>query len=211
MNNEIEEYHRFFESLWREYDGSMAHCRRKLREWADARNFTFYDMGLAEYYEEAEEDEFAPEEEPLDPNSREARYAHFEQHAGLLNDYISLEFGRKNREDALTSLACPGWRLSRIMKTDRPRNWEKRWRDAYDSLSAQEKLKACKEDMVALVSCEIWSRLSVFGLPYPPFDYDSGMDVIGVPFSECEKLGLMTEAAMPQMRAARESLFDDSL
>ena len=45
--------------------------------------------------------------------------------------------------------------------------------------------------MIALKGDPIWTHISAFHLPFPPFDIDSGMDVDGVPREEAEKLGLI--------------------
>ncbi len=48
-----------------------------------------------------------------------------------------------------------------------PRDWISRWRGAGGRLSGGK--------MIAPVNSPIWSSISGFGLPYPPFDYNSGM------------------------------------
>lgn len=189
---EDEEYLAFFETLWREYDGDEAATRRRLREWADARGFVFYDMGLAEYYEEPEPaEEDGEEPAPMDPTSREYRYRHYDQHVGLLRDYIALEFGRQNWENFGRSPGYPAHRLFRVGRRDHPRDWHARWRSAYDSLPPEEQAKANREEMAALTRCAIWPLLSVFGLPWPPYDYGSGMDVRPLNVEEAAALGLV--------------------
>ena len=42
-------------------------------------------------------------------------------------------------------------------------------------------------DMIAGVNNPIWARISRFGLPYPPFDFNSGMGVKLIPRKEAEK------------------------
>lgn len=67
-------------------------------------------------------------------------------------------------------LSYPYWELSRIEPRKVPRDWIARWLDAGGTLSAGDR-------MVAPIEDEIWERLSRFGTPYPPFDYNSGMGV----------------------------------
>jgi hypothetical protein len=45
--------------------------------------------------------------------------------------------------------------------------------------------------MIALKDSPVWTRLSRFGLPYPPFDYNSGMGLDDVDRDECIALGLI--------------------
>ena len=46
--------------------------------------------------------------------------------------------------------------------------------------------------MIALKDDPVWVELSVFGNPFPPFDWGSGMGVRDVSREEAEKLGLIT-------------------
>lgn len=47
--------------------------------------------------------------------------------------------------------------------------------------------------MVALKTDEIWARLSAFGLPHPPLDFNSGMDWEDVSHTEAVEMGLIAE------------------
>jgi tetratricopeptide (TPR) repeat protein len=48
-----------------------------------------------------------------------------------------------------------------------------------------------RDEMIALKNDPVWTKISVFHLPFPPFDIDSGMDVDAIPRKEAEKLGLI--------------------
>jgi hypothetical protein len=61
----------------------------------------------------------------------------------------------------------PWQELYRREPRKEPRDWISRWRAAGGRLSAGR--------MIAPVNSPIWSMISGFGLPYPPFDYNSGM------------------------------------
>jgi hypothetical protein len=50
--------------------------------------------------------------------------------------------------------------------------------------------------MVALKTSPIWQGLSIFGTPWPPFDYGSGWGVVDVDRQESDELGL-TKPALP--------------
>ena len=60
-----------------------------------------------------------------------------------------------------------------------PRDWPARWRTMGGSMA--------QGDMIAGVNNPIWARISRFGLPYPPFDFNSGMGVKLIPRKEAEK------------------------
>ncbi len=83
-----------------------------------------------------------------------------------------------------------------------PRYWEDRWRAAggeiYDGR------------MIALKDSEVWSKISRFGTPWPPFDFNSGMGVRNIGRRECVRLGLI----QPEQRVSdprQEFGLDDSV
>lgn len=187
----VEEYHAFFETLWKDARMDEAEARRALRQWVEANDFTLYDMGLTvyEYHEEEEdgEEEYTPEQWAVEKARREALRI-YEQHVGLLRDYIALEHGRKRWESDKDSMSHPAQRLVRAGYRENPRDWEARWEEAWKKVGGE---GASREDMVALNDSPIWAALSVFGLPYPPFDYDSGMVFESVDYDEAVELGLL--------------------
>jgi hypothetical protein len=68
-----------------------------------------------------------------------------------------------------------------------------RWAEAGGTLQAGGR-------MIALKSDPIWSEISRFGHPWPPFDFGSGMGVRGVSREEAVRLGLLApdEKVQPQ-------------
>lgn len=103
--------------------------------------------------------------------------------------------GWANRKQLLGDPAFPGQQLVRIRKARQPRNWQQRWQEAARSVNYDGVARGGK--MVARLDSPIWCKLSRFGLPYPPFDFGSGMGVLPVSARECERLGL-TETESPQ-------------
>ena len=88
----------------------------------------------------------------------------------------------------------PAQELVRIRDSEQPRDWPARWAEAggtfYDGR------------MIALKNDPIWTKISRFGTPYPPFDFNSGMDVQDVDRDTAIAAGLIdrdTEIA-PQSR-----------
>jgi len=77
----------------------------------------------------------------------------------------------------------PAQELIRVEDRQSPRDWTARWRGAGGKLVGGR--------MVALKSDPVWSAISRFNLPYPPFDYMSGMGVQDVDRDEAERLGLI--------------------
>lgn len=94
----------------------------------------------------------------------------------------------------------PAQELIRVRDSKVPRDWPARWEAAggrfYDGR------------MIALVNDPIWVEISRFGLPYAPFDYNSGMDLKRIDRDEAMALGLIdrdTQIA-PQDRPFNDGL-----
>ena len=82
----------------------------------------------------------------------------------------------------------PAQRLVRVAARREPRDWMTRWQEAGAAVGWE---GAIPGDMVALKTSPIWEELSVFGVPWPPFDYGSGMGLRDVRRDEAEALGLV--------------------
>lgn len=105
-----------------------------------------------------------------DMNVQEAReYARYVrgQDADALDMYPAQEFLRVESR--------------RVPRTD----WPMRWRAAGGRIRGGR--------MVALKSDPVWTNLSRFGRPYPPFDYGSGMGVEDIDRGEAIELGLLPD------------------
>ncbi len=127
----------------------------------------------------------------------------------------------------------PAQELVRIEDRQEKRNWYERWRAAggtiypgnprgYPLVSGAAMEGRC----IALKNDPIWERISRFGQPYPPFDFNSGVDVRDVTRAEAMELGLIDRdtrvarqerpfngdlQATPEVRAAglREALLGE--
>jgi hypothetical protein len=74
-----------------------------------------------------------------------------------------------------------------------PQYWTDRWTAAGGELHDGR--------MIALKGADVWERISRFGTPWPPFDFNSGMGVKNVGRRECLRLGLITpEQRVPDPR-----------
>lgn len=77
----------------------------------------------------------------------------------------------------------PAQELYRAEERMEPRDWEARWVAAGGQMF--------EGRMIALKNEPIWTQISAFGIPYPPFDFNSGMDVRDIDRDEAEELGLI--------------------
>lgn len=80
--------------------------------------------------------------------------------------------------------AFPAQELFRAEDREEPRDWLQRWRVAGGQIFEGGRMIALKND-------PIWIEISGFGLPYPPFDFNSGMEVRDVDREEAVALGLI--------------------
>ena len=90
---------------------------------------------------------------------------------------------RKANDPAVLD-AFPAQEFIRIQSRKIPRtNWPERFQEAGGKL--------INGRIIALISDPVWRKLSVFGNPYPPFDYGSGMGLRSLSRRETEALGLL--------------------
>ena len=85
----------------------------------------------------------------------------------------------------------PCQELIRVEDRDKKRNWEGMsgiWRSAGGQIFGGR--------MIARKDDPIWTRISAFGNPYPPFDFGSGMGVRDVDRSEAESLGVIKRSTV---------------
>ena len=89
--------------------------------------------------------------------------------------------------------AFPAYEFVRVYERKQPRNWLARWTAAGGTVYPGNRMIALKTD-------PIWTRISAFGSPYPPFDWGSGMGVQDVGRGECLDLGVIEPDTPPQER-----------
>lgn len=80
--------------------------------------------------------------------------------------------------------AFPCQELVRLEPRREPRDWLTRWQAAGGRLFGGR--------MIARKDDPVWTAISAFGTPFPPFDFGSGMGVADVERSEAEALGVIT-------------------
>ena len=80
--------------------------------------------------------------------------------------------------------AFPAQELVRKEERKAHRVWLKRWEAAGGGIYSGR--------MVALKTDDVWTRISRFGTPWPPFDFQSGMGLVELDRAEAEDLGLLS-------------------
>lgn len=88
-----------------------------------------------------------------------------------------------------------GQELFRRFRRSVPRNWELRWAEAAEAVGWEGVARGVP--FVATLDSPIWRRLSRFDLPYPPFDFNSGMATRPVSVERCRELGLTPSETPP--------------
>jgi hypothetical protein len=90
-------------------------------------------------------------------------------------------FKRSSSGGAL--LAFPAQELVRVRNSKEQRDWQARWIAAGGTL--------INGRMIALKTDPIWIAINRFGVPYAPFDFNSGMGVMDVSRRACLALGII--------------------
>lgn len=91
----------------------------------------------------------------------------------------------------------PAWELVRVRPSVHPRDWRARWEEAMTAVGDDGARAAFAQGrMVARKDSPIWTAISRFGVPHPPFDYNSGMGVREVLRKQAIALGVITPNAL---------------
>jgi hypothetical protein len=114
-----------------------------------------------------------------DPGSAKRAAVIVDTNAGLARNYAGYVAGSTRG----ARLAYPAQELIRIEARGQERNWRGRWVEKGGKLFGGR--------MVALKDDPIWEKISRFGVPYPPFDYGSGMGVELVSYEDAVALGVI--------------------
>jgi hypothetical protein len=114
---------------------------------------------------------------------------------------------RSDQDPAILD-AFPGQEMFRAGSPKVPRDWPARWDTARAELGASTSATPSSSGFYALKNDPIWSQISRFGSPYPPFDYGSSMRVRNVGRRQCRALGLLADAELADdlLRPARDPM-----
>lgn len=116
----------------------------------------------------------------VNPGSEARANVIIDTNAGLAAGYADCM--RTNTYGA--RLAFPAQELVRVEEREKPRDWHKKWVDKGGTIYPGNRMIALKDD-------PIWTDISAFGVPYPPFDYNSGMGVDDISYDEAVELGVI--------------------
>lgn len=89
--------------------------------------------------------------------------------------------------------AFPCQELFRLGQRKEPRNWPAIWKEKGGTLYGGR--------MIAEKGDAIWTDISRFGNPYPPFDFGSGMWVKDVPRAVAVRIGVISKSAKVKAKA----------
>ena len=95
----------------------------------------------------------------------------------------------------------PAQELYRAEERKEPRDWPARWREAGGDFYPGGDPDYSEGRMIAAKDDPIWVEISAFGLPYAPFDYNSGMDLRDITREEAIELGVISEDYAPEPQA----------
>ena len=122
---------------------------------------------------------------------------------------VEMVHGWANHTRQLGDTAYPAQELYRAEQRNAPRNWQARWMEAARQVGGKGVAK--DGSMVALLTSPIWKALSRFGNPYPPYDFNSGMDVKPVGFKRAQELGLITPESVEDIKRARDEALEGGM
>jgi len=108
-------------------------------------------------------------------------------------------------------LMWPAAEFYRAEEWDEANNWRELWMAAGGKIFPGD-ADVPGDRMIALKNSTVWERVNMFGLPHPPFDFNSGMDVRDIDADEAERLGLIkpSDSVKPQTRSLMDDLSDES-
>jgi len=111
----------------------------------------------------------------------------------VLNTSVDLAYGYRQWKESMAGIeGFPAQELVRFEPRKVPREWHKIWDDAAATLPDTTATSAqATGRMVAMKNDPIWTAISDFALPFPPFKRDSGMWTEDVSYEEAVKLGVM--------------------
>lgn len=89
----------------------------------------------------------------------------------------------------------PAKQMVRLTLRREPRDWNARWKEAAKQLPQDGTYNVSKK--AALVDSPIWSAISRFGVPYPIYDYNSGMGDKMLSREEAAAIGIQAPAVPP--------------
>ncbi len=121
-----------------------------------------------------------------DPGSVARAKVIVDTNADLARGYVGYVSGASKG----ARLAFPAQELIRVEERQSKRDWTGKWKANGGKIFGGR--------MIALKEDPIWTAISRFGVPYPPFDYGSGMGAEDVDYDTCIQLGVISEEYKPE-------------
>jgi len=125
-----------------------------------------------------------------------------ERMQATLDTNVAMAKGWARKNQLAGNISQPGLELFRAGHAVVPRDWQTRWQAARSKVAG--KGVADSSDMVAMPQSPIWSAISEFNQPYPPFDWGSHMDIRPVGLKRCIALGLIPDPKSPDPEEAEK-------
>ncbi|MBE6414349.1 MAG: hypothetical protein E7035_07350 [Verrucomicrobiaceae bacterium] len=111
----------------------------------------------------------------------------------ILQTNLEMARGYAHHAEAQEDLDLyPCQELIRIRNSRVPRDWKTRWHASGGKLY--------NGRMIAEINSPIWKNISRFDLPYPPFDFNSGMGVMPIRRDEAIKLGVISKDSVQERK-----------
>lgn len=89
----------------------------------------------------------------------------------------------------------PAKQMVRLTIRREPRDWNARWKEVTKQMPNDGTYNASKKS--ALVDSPVWGAISRFGVPYPIYDYNSGMGDMPLTAQEAAAMGINAPAVPP--------------
>jgi hypothetical protein len=114
---------------------------------------------------------------------------------GMIYDMnVNAAYGRARRSAGLSKgalFAAPAQQLVRGRAARVPRDWRALWKQAGENVAWEGAIDDAQ--FIALKTSPIWTELSRFRVPWPPFDFGSGMVLRDISRDRAIALGLIAE------------------
>jgi hypothetical protein len=108
--------------------------------------------------------------------------------------------------------AWPAKELVRVDNRKEPRDWPAIWDEARAAIPDPETAtESSSGRLAALKTSNIWTAISDFGLPYPPYKFGSGMGDRMLKRSEAIELGILERGSVLKLPAAEVEDLNDGL
>lgn len=102
--------------------------------------------------------------------------------------------------------AFPSKELIKSFSVKGERDWQRRWDEGGGYRSPRSKTK-----MIAEIGSPVWDRLSVFGNPYPPFDFESGFQDESVDAEKSQRHGIQLSSRVLKIPGLNLVRIDDDI